>query len=73
MNLHNGNSILDWNYYETQAKNMSEDQLKFAIEDCSKALTSVKGLVANYPCKGEGFYADELCVYSDELRRRKKK
>ena len=52
---------------------MNEDQLRFAINDCRQAIKASKGLVATYPCKGEGFYMDELCTYADELRRRKSK
>jgi predicted nucleic acid-binding Zn ribbon protein len=71
LNLHNGTSILDWNYYESKAKRMNEDQLRFSIQDCKAAMKAAPS-EATFPCKGEGFYMDEMCVYSDELRRRQK-
>ena len=69
MPLHNGTSILDWKHYEAKAKSMSVDQLKYAVKDCHEAMNSAPA-EANYPCKAEGFYADEMHTYSDELRRR---
>jgi hypothetical protein len=71
MNLHNGTSILDWNYYESKAKKMSDAQLLFSIDDCKKAESSAPDH-ATFPCKASGFYSDEKCVYADELRRRLK-
>ena len=71
MNLHNGVSITDWTHYEDMAKSMSVDQLLYSIEDCKKAY-EVAPAEANFPCKAAGFYMDELCTYSDELRRRRK-
>jgi hypothetical protein len=71
MNLHNGVSITDWTHYEEKAKSMTVDQLEYAILDCRQAM-EVAPAEAIFPCKAYGFYMDELCTYSDELRRRKK-
>jgi hypothetical protein len=70
--LHNGVSIVDWSYYEAQAKSMTDDQLEYSILDCRRAY-EVAPAEANYPCKAAGFYMDELLTYSDELRRRRMK
>ncbi len=71
MNPHNGTSILDWGYFESQSKKMSDEQLIFAIEDCKRAESN--GIeYASFPCKASGFYTDLKCVYSDELRKRRK-
>ena len=70
MNLHSGTSITDWTHYEKKARSMSIEQLRYAIEDCKEAM-KVCPKEAVFPCKAEGFYADEIHVYSGELRRRK--
>ena len=72
MNTHNGTSIIDWRYYEKKAKSMTEDQLRYVIQDCREAMKSAPA-EANFPCKAEGFYADEVHVYSGELRKRQGK
>ena len=71
MDLHNGTSILDWNHYESKAKKMTDEQLRYSIEDCKRAESSAPDH-ARFPMKASGFYSDEKCVYADELRRRKK-
>lgn len=70
MNLHNGTSITDWTFYEEKARAMSVEQLRYSIKDAQEAM-KVAPTEASYPCKGQGFYMDEICTYSDELRRRK--
>ena len=73
--LHNGVSILDWNYYETKARGMSEDQLRFCIDDCRQAIEAQKGIEGYYNDRGikySGFYEDERHVYVMELNKRKK-
>jgi hypothetical protein len=72
MERHNGTSILDWNYYESRAKKMTDGALLYSIRDCKEALSNAPD-EASFPCKGSGFYSDELCVYVDELRRRRLK
>ena len=72
MQLHSGTSITDWAYYQKQARAMTDDQLRYVIEDCRQAM-EVAPAEANYPCKASGFYADEMHTYYDELRKRKKK
>jgi hypothetical protein len=71
MNLHNGVSITDWNHYEEKAKSMTDEQLEYCILDCRQAM-EVAPATASFPCKAQGFYMDELCTMSDELRRRRK-
>jgi hypothetical protein len=70
--LHNGVSIINWAHYEAKAKEMSDEQLEYSILDCRQAY-EVAPAKATFPCKAAGFYMDELCTYSDELRRRRKK
>ena len=72
MDRHNGTSILDWNYYESKAKKMTDAQLLYSIEDCKQAESSAPDYAA-FPCKASAFYSDEKCVYADELRRRRNK
>jgi hypothetical protein len=69
MDKHNGTSIIDWRHYEGLAKKMTEDQLRYVIQDCREAMKSAPA-EAFFPCKAEGFYADEVHVYSGELRKR---
>lgn len=70
MQLHNGTSILDWKHYEKKAKAMTDAQLLFSIRDCQQAVDAAPE-EANFPCKAQGFYLDEMYTYSDELRRRR--
>ena len=72
MNLHSGTSITDWKHYEKQARSMDVDTLRYVITDCRNAM-NVAPAEANFPCKASGFYADEMHVYCDELRRRVQK
>jgi hypothetical protein len=72
MDKHNGTSIIDWRYYEKRARQLTDDQLRYVIQDCREAMVAAPA-EANFPCKAEGFYADEVHVYSGELRRRRDK
>jgi hypothetical protein len=72
MNPHNGTSITNWSHFEQIARKMTVDQLKFSIEDATQARDNAPEH-ANFPCKAQGFYADEVHVYTMELERRKNK
>ena len=51
------------------AKALSIPDLIFTIKDCRKAEERMKGW---NPIK-EGFYSDQACTFSDELRARRAK
>ena len=72
MERHNGTSILDWNFYEGQAKKMTDEQLLYSIEDCKRAESSAPDY-ACFPCKASSFYSDEKHVLVMELNKRRKK
>ena len=48
------------------AKGLTEDQLRWIIQDCREAAEAMKGW---NPVK-EGFYEDQAFTYADELRAR---
>jgi hypothetical protein len=72
MNKHNGTSIIDWEHYEKEARKMTDDQLDYVIEDATNAMRNAPE-VAHFPCKAQGFYQDEVHVYTMERERRKGK
>ena len=62
---------INWNLKQSIAKKMSNDELIFAINDCSECIRAL----GNDEMKGKdsNYYRDEMSIYSQELERRKMK
>ena len=67
-----GMTAEDFTNYRLRAESMSMDQLLFARNDAREAMVAQKGNNPIGSKKGEGWYTDEMCTYSDEIRRRTK-
>jgi len=70
-----GKKILDWDQTERHAKTLTDNELLYAIRDCTKAGESSNRLEnsGHRVSKDQGFYHDERGVYSKELRKRQGK
>jgi hypothetical protein len=58
--------IMDHNAYPESLKNKSVEELEFIRRD------SYYAIMANPDGVNSGYYADEICYCSDELKRRNK-
>jgi len=56
----------DFTAWETKARTMTADELRYAARDCRQAEAAMRGW---NPIR-EGFYSDQAHTFGDELRRR---
>lgn len=57
----------DFQKWEEQAKQMTDQQLWYAARDCRQVEQNFRG----FDPMVEGFYSDQAATFSDELRRRR--
>lgn len=57
----------DFCKWEEMAKGMTDAQLYYAARDCRQVEANFRG----FDPVVEGFYSDQACTFSDELRRRR--
>ena len=56
----------DWSKWEAHAKTCDVRALRHIIADCRNAAAAMR----SHNTDKEGFYIDQACTYSDELRNR---
>jgi hypothetical protein len=56
----------DWSKWEDHAKTCDIRALRHIISDCRNAAAAMR----SHNTDKEGFYIDQACTYSDELRNR---
>ncbi len=59
-----GDKVMNHAAYQRKARSMDVAALMFTIKDCQEAIA------ANPANPNNGYYADEICYCSMELRRR---
>ena len=67
------NETINWKLEEARAKRYSIPELLYAIRDAKEALECAEGLEKAGMASNAGKYADQISVYSMELKRKKKK
>lgn len=55
---------LDWSYYAKKVRTMTLEELHYTIKDCNEAMKALPENPKN------GYYADEVHMCYDEIRRR---
>ena len=62
-----GATAADFSRWEEMARECDTSSLRYIVEDCKRAAENMRG----WNPSREGYYIDQMCTYSDELRRRR--
>lgn len=68
--MHNNATSQDFIFWTKKAKTLSEDSLRYVINDCSLA---AKAMATHPQPNRESYYIDQGLTFADELKRRENK